>query len=215
MIGLLIADDDALARVGVRAALDVEDGMRVLGEASDGAQAVQLARDLRPDVVLMDVRMPRVDGVEATRQLRRLDDPPRVLVLTAFNVTEAVVAAIEAGADGFLLKDATRSQLATAVRSVAAGDPVLDPRSVKVLFDQLEGPRREREQAEGRLAGLSAREREVLEQLAQGRTNAEIAQGLFLSEATVKSVVSHLLVELDVDNRTQAAILAHRAGVAA
>jgi DNA-binding NarL/FixJ family response regulator len=213
VIRILVADDDALSRLGVRATLEVESDLSVVAEARDGVEAVEAARAQAVDVALVDVQMPRLDGVEAARQLRRLPEPPAVLMLTAFNVTANVVAAIEAGASGFLLKDATRNQIVAAVRSVAAGDPVLDPRSVQALFDQLEGPRREREEAAARLAGLTDRERGVLVQVADGRTNAEIAAAVFLSEATVKAVVSQVLDRLGVENRTQAAILAHRAGL--
>jgi DNA-binding NarL/FixJ family response regulator len=215
VIRILVADDDALSRLGVRATLDAEPDLGVVAEASDGVEAVEAARAQPVDVALVDVQMPRLDGVEAARQLRRLPAPPAVLMLTAFNVTRNVVAAVEAGASGFLLKDATRNQIVAAVRSVAAGDPVLDPRSVRALFDQLEGPRRERERAAARLAALTDRERDVLVQVADGRTNAEIAGAVFLSEATVKAVVSQVLDRLGVENRTQAAILAHRAGLVA
>ncbi|MGC5165971.1 response regulator [Luteimicrobium sp. DT211] len=213
MTTVVIVDDDALARRGIRAALEPEDDLTVVGEAADGVEAVTVARELDPDVVLMDVQMPRLDGVGATRAILRLDDPPKVLVLTAFNLTENVVAAIDAGASGFVLKDATRTQLVSAVRAVAAGDPVLDPRSIKTLLERVDAARRDEEQAKERLTGLTARERDVLALLADGQTNAKIAEALFVSQPTVKTIVSHILDELGVENRTQAAILAHRAGL--
>jgi DNA-binding NarL/FixJ family response regulator len=213
MTTVLIVDDDSLARLGLRAALEGADDLTVVGEAPDGAEAVRQARDLRPDVVIMDVQMPRLDGVSATREIRRLPDPPTVLVVTAFNLTRSVIDAIDAGAGGFLLKDSSRTQIVAAIHSAVAGEPVLDPRSVRHLLDHLEAERRDREEAQARLTGLSPRETEVLAFLADGRPNAEIARRLFLSEATVKSVVSHILDRIGVENRTQAAILAHRAGL--
>jgi len=215
MTTLLLVDDDSLARLGMRAALEPEDDLVVVGEAADGVGAVQAARELHPDIVVMDIQMPRLDGVAATREIRALDQPPSVLVITAFNVTHNVVAAIDAGASGFLLKDSTRSQLVSAVRATAAGDPVLAPRSVRLLFDELEIARRDRAGALKRLAGLTPREQDVMSLLGEGMTNAEIARRLFVSEATIKTTVSHLLERIGVENRTQAAILAHRAGLTA
>jgi DNA-binding NarL/FixJ family response regulator len=214
MTTVLLVDDDSLARLGMRAAIESDDDITVVGEAADGVEAVQAARELRPDIVLMDVQMPRMDGVTATRDIRHLDDPPYVLVITAFNLTQNVVAAIDAGASGFVLKDSTRTQLVSAVRAVAAGDPVLDPRSVRTLLDQLEVARRDKEGALAQLADLTPRERDVLVLLADGATNTAIARQLFVSEATVKTTVSHILDHVGVENRTQAAILAHRAGLA-
>jgi len=210
---ILLVDDDSLARLGMRAALGNEPDIEVVGEAADGVEAVQAVRAQRPDIVIMDIQMPRLDGVAATREIRALPDPPRVLVITAFNVTDNVVAAIDAGASGFLLKDSTRTQLVAAVRAVADGDPVLAPASVKLLFAQVEAARRDRQGALARLAGLTPRELDVLALLSEGKTNAEIARDLFIGDATVKSTVSHLLERIGVENRTQAAILAHRAGL--
>jgi DNA-binding NarL/FixJ family response regulator len=213
MTTVLLVDDDTLARVGMRAALESDDSISVVGEAADGVQAVQAVHELRPDLVLMDIQMPRMDGVDATREIRRLDSPPHVLVITAFNVTQNVVAAIDAGASGFILKDSTRTQILAAVHAVADGDPVLDPRSVHLLFDQLEAARRDKEGAQARLRDLTPREHDVLALLGDGHTNADIARRLFVSEATIKTTVSHLLDRIGVENRTQAAILAHRAGL--
>jgi DNA-binding NarL/FixJ family response regulator len=215
MTTVLLVDDDSLARLGMRAALESDDSISVVGEAADGVAAVQAVHELHPELVLMDIQMPRMDGVGATREIRRLDSPPYVLVITAFNVTHNVVAAIDAGASGFLLKDSTRTQILAAVHAAADGDPVLDPRSVRLLFDQLEAARRDKEGARVRLRGLTPRERDVLALLGEGHTNAEIARRLFVSEATVKTTVSHLLDRIGVENRTQAAILAHRAGLVA
>jgi len=210
---VLLVDDDSLARLGMRAALESDPDIQVVGEAADGLEAVATARDTHPDVVLMDVQMPHLDGVAATREIRRLPRPPKVVVITAFDVTGTVVDAIDAGASGFLLKDSTRARLVAAVHAAGAGDPVLDPRSVRHLLEHVESARRARDAARSRLDGLTERETDVLVLLADGRSNAEIAHRLFLSEATVKSVVSHILDQVGVENRTQAAILAHRAGM--
>jgi DNA-binding NarL/FixJ family response regulator len=213
VITVLLVDDDALARLGMRAALESADDIEVVGEAADGVEAVTAARQSHPDVVVMDVQMPHLDGVAATREIRSLAHPPQVLVVTAFDLTAHVVDAIDAGAGGFLLKDSTRAQLVGAVHAVVAGEPVLDPRSVKHMLQHIETARHAREAALTRLDGLTEREHDVLALLADGRSNADIARSLFLSEATVKSLVSHILDRLHVENRTQAAILASRAGL--
>jgi DNA-binding NarL/FixJ family response regulator len=205
-VRVLIADDQALVRAGFRMILDAEDDLDVVGEASDGLQAVEQAKRLAPDVVLMDIRMPELDGIEATRRMPR----QRVLILTTFGLDEYIIDALRAGASGFLLKDAPTADVVAAVRAVAAGDAVLSPAITRQLLDQV-GRRlpaavsREPEE----LKQLTDREREVLRMLAAGLTNAEIAGALVLSEATVKSHVSNLLGKLGLRDRVQAVIYAY------
>ncbi|MGK5171391.1 response regulator transcription factor [Geodermatophilus sp. CPCC 205761] len=214
-IRVLLIDDEELVRFGLRTVLEASGGFEVVGEAGDGAAGVRAARELRPDVVLTDIRMPGVDGLEATRQILALPDPPQVAVLTTFHLDEYVYAALAAGAAGFLLKDTPPRQIAAAVRAVADGTATLSPAVTAALIDayvdRRAGPRRA--EARQRLAGLSERELEVLTLLGSGEPNAEIAGRLFVSEATVKTYVSRLLTKLDLANRTQAAILAHEAGL--
>ncbi|MGK5112537.1 response regulator [Geodermatophilus sp. CPCC 205506] len=214
-IRVLLIDDEQLVRFGLRTVLEASGGFEVVGEAGDGAAGVRAARELRPDVVLTDIRMPGVDGLEATRQILALPDPPQVAVLTTFHLDEYVYAALAAGAAGFLLKDTPPRQIAAAVRAVADGTATLSPAVTAALIDayvdRRAGPRRA--EARQRLAGLSERELEVLTLLGSGEPNAEIAGRLFVSEATVKTYVSRLLTKLDLANRTQAAILAHEAGL--
>jgi DNA-binding NarL/FixJ family response regulator len=167
-----------------------------------------------PDVVLMDIRMPRFDGILATRRLRRRPHPPEVIVLTTFDTDENVLRALRAGASGFLLKDTPPEQIVDAVRRVAAGDPILSPRIMRRLMDRAATEAGVHERAEATLATLSARERDVVLAVAQGRSNAEIAAGLHMSVATVKAHISHILTKLDLDNRTQIALLAHDADLA-
>jgi DNA-binding NarL/FixJ family response regulator len=214
-IRVLLIDDEELVRFGLRTVLEASGGFEVVGEAGDGAAGVRAARELRPDVVLTDIRMPGVDGLEATRQILALPHPPQVAVLTTFHLDEYVYAALAAGAAGFLLKDTPPRQIAAAVRSVADGTATLSPAVTAALIDayvdRRAGPRRA--EARQRLGGLSERELEVLTLLGSGEPNAEIAGRLFVSEATVKTYVSRLLTKLDLANRTQAAILAHEAGL--
>jgi len=217
VIRVLVIDDEALVRAGLRMILDAADDLTVVGEADDGADAVEAIRRTRPDVVLMDIRMPRVDGLAATVAIRRLDQPPRVLVLTTFDVDDHVFRALQAGADGFLLKDTPPRDLQQAVRVVAAGDSMLSPSVTRTLIAHVAGatgagpPRRPA--VDDALASISPREREVLVELAHGRSNAEIGAALFMSEATVKSHVTHLFTKLARTNRVQLAILAHDAGL--
>jgi DNA-binding NarL/FixJ family response regulator len=187
----------------------------VVGEADDGATAVTAARALRPDVVLIDIRMPRVDSLAATKQILAQPDPPRVAVLTTFHLDEYVFAALEAGASGFLLKDTPPREIAAAVRAVADGSQLLSPTVTKRLISEYVGRRGtpRRAEARRRIAALSERERQVLVLVGRGLSNAEAAQALFMSEATVKTYVSRMLAKLGMDNRTQAAILAHEAGL--
>jgi DNA-binding NarL/FixJ family response regulator len=212
-IRVVLADDQALVRSGFRLILETREDLEVVGEAEDGREAVELARRLRPDVILMDVRMPQVDGVEATRRLTALGSPARVLILTTFDLDEYVYEAIRAGASGFLLKDVQPAQLVEAVRVVAAGEALLAPSITRRLLDhfagQLPGSKPPPE-----LARLTERELEILTLMADGLSNAELAEQLFLSETTVKTHVSSVLRKLELRDRVQAVVLAYRAGVA-
>jgi DNA-binding NarL/FixJ family response regulator len=211
---ILIADDQALVRSGLRTILEDEDDLTVVGEAEDGAHAVELARRRDPDVVLMDVRMPRMDGLEATRQLAGpgVADPVDVLVLTTFDLDEYVFGALRAGAAGFLLKDAPPQQLIDAIRSVGAGLGLIAPEVTRRLIARFAEVSPAVERA-AELDELSPREREVLLQIARGRSNAEIAAALVVEESTVKSHVSRLLAKLGCSSRVQAVILAYEAGL--
>jgi DNA-binding NarL/FixJ family response regulator len=212
----MVVDDEALVRAGLRAILRTADGIEVTAEAAGGAQALELARRHALDVVLMDVRMPGVDGLTATRRLTSLPSPPSVLVLTTFDLDEYVFGALELGASGFLLKDTPPQDLIQAVRSVAAGDAVLSPPVTRRVIAHFVGRSTGRaERARGALQALTGREHEVVGLVAEGLANAEIGQRLAMSEATVKAHVSHILVKLDVSNRVQAAILVHEAGLLA
>ncbi len=215
MISVLLVDDEELVRFGLRTVLEAAGDFTVVGEAGNGADGVAAAKDLRPDVVLMDIRMPVMDGLTATEQILALPDPPQVAVLTTFHVDEYVYAALAAGAAGFLLKDTPPRQIAAAVRAVADGTASLSPAVTTTLIESYVErkavPRRV--EALRKVEGLSDREREVLVLLGSGESNAELARRLFVSEATVKTYVSRLLTKLDLTNRTQAAILAHEAGL--
>jgi DNA-binding NarL/FixJ family response regulator len=214
-IRVLLVDDEELVRFGLRTVLEAAGGFEVVGEAGDGAAGVRAAERLRPDVVLVDIRMPVMDGLAATERILALPDPPQVAVLTTFHVDEYVHAALAAGAAGFLLKDTPPREIAAAVRAVADGTATLSPAVTATLIrsyvDRRAAPRRAA--ALERVGQLSEREREVLRLLGTGEPNAELARRLFVSEATVKTYVSRLLAKLDLANRTQAAILAHEAGL--
>ncbi len=212
-VRLLIADDHHLVRSGLRGMLDVHDDLEVVGEAADGLAALEAAEELRPDLVVMDIRMPRLDGIEATRRLRARPEAPQVLVLTTFDLDEYVFEALRAGAGGFMLKDAPPSQLAEAVRTVATGDTLLAPAVTRRLVERFvrrPGPTPSQEQA---LERLTEREREVLLLVARGLSNAELAAHLFLSEATVKTHVTRLLTKLGLRDRVQAVVFAYETGL--
>ncbi|MEV0361725.1 response regulator [Nocardia fusca] len=212
-ITVLVVDDQELMRVGLKMVLGAHPDIEVVGEADNGATAVARAAELTPDVVLMDVRMPVVDGVTATGRILEADHGARVLVMTTFDLDEHALGALRAGASGFLLKDTPPEDLISAIRSVAAGDAVVSPKVTKRLLDRLiaEEPTPSRDPEI--LQVLTAREREVLEQIAAGRSNAEIAGQLFLSEATVKTHVGRVLTKLGLRDRVQAVVLAYETGV--
>jgi DNA-binding NarL/FixJ family response regulator len=212
-IRVLVADDHHLARSGLRAMLDVHDDLDVVGEAEDGLAAIAAVDDLSPDVVVMDIRMPRLDGIEATRRLRARPDAPQVLVLTTFDLDDYVYEALRAGAGGFLLKDAPPSQLAEAVRTVAAGDSLLAPAVTRRLVERFVRTPGPTAQQRLDLDRLTDREREVLLLVARGLSNAEIAAELFLSEATVKTHVTRMLTKLGLRDRVQAVVLAYETGL--
>ncbi|PZF91508.1 response regulator [Micromonospora deserti] len=217
-VRVLIVDDDPLVRAGLSMILGGVPDLRVVGEAADGSEVPAAVAACAPDVVLMDIRMPRLDGLAATEALRAAPDPPEVLVLTTFDADEQVLRALRAGAGGFLLKDTPPAEIVRAVRRVAAGEATLSPAVTRKLIDHVAaggpaGPEPRRERAVRLLAGLSERERDVAVALGQGRTNAEIAAELFMSVATVKAYVSRLLVKLDLNNRVQVALLVHDAGM--
>jgi DNA-binding NarL/FixJ family response regulator len=205
-IRVLVADDHQVVRQGLRSFLEVQADIEVVGEAADGGECVELAEQLRPDVVLLDLKMPGVDGVEALRMLRDRDNPARVLVVTSFTELSSVVPAVRAGAAGYVFKDVDPPALANAIRSVHAGHILLQPEVAAALLsaDRPDG---------GRAAALTEREREVLAEIARGRSNREIARALVLSEKTVKTHVSSILVKLGVADRTQAALWAVRQGL--
>ena len=213
MIRVLVADDQALVRAGFRAILEEQDDLEVVGEAEDGGQAVAISRDLRPDVLLMDVRMPGVDGIEATQRLFHDGDAPRVLILTTFDLDEYVYEALKAGASGFLLKDAPRDQLVAAVRTVAAGEALLAPALVRRLIEDFVRRPAPGADRPTELNDLTERELEVLTLVARGLANAEIAKRLFVSEATVRTHVTHILAKLGLRDRVQAVVLAYESGL--
>ncbi len=214
-IRVLLVDDQQLVRRGFRMVLDAEDGLAVVGEAGDGREAVEAVRALRPDVVLMDVRMPGMDGIRATELITAMQPGCRVIVLTTFDLDEYAFGGLQAGASGFLLKDARPSELVDAIRAVHRGDAVVAPR-VTARLVQLAAPAlaRSRPRDESRLDVLSEREREVFLLMAEGASNAEIAERLFVSESTVKTHVGKVLRGLGLRDRVQAVIFAYEIGVA-
>jgi DNA-binding NarL/FixJ family response regulator len=211
-IPVLIADDQALVRSGFRLILETRDDIEVVGEAEDGREAVALARSLSPAVILMDVRMPELDGIQATREIVASGSEARVLVLTTFDLDEYVYSAIQAGASGFLLKDVRPRDLIDAIRLVAEGNALLGPTVTRRLLDRFATSARE-EDARRQIGNLTEREREILRLLATGLSNAEVARELFLGETTVKTHVSSVLRKLGVRDRVQAVIAAYDAGL--
>jgi DNA-binding NarL/FixJ family response regulator len=212
-VRLLLVDDEELVRAGLELIVSAEPDLEVVGQAGDGAAAVALAADLRPDVVLMDVRMPGMDGLEAARRILSTDDAPRVLVLTTFDLDEYVFEAFRAGVSGFLLKDAPRARILDGIRSVASGEALVAPSVTRRLIERFTAaPRRAVPRPPG-LDELTAREAEVLTLMAQGLSNTEIARRLFLSESTVKTHVGRVLAKLGLSDRVQAVVLAYEAGV--
>jgi len=216
VIRVLIVDDDALVRAGLSMMLAGSDDVRVVAEASDGAQVPAAVDAYAPDVVLMDIRMPGVDGLAATEQLRQRESAPQIIVLTTFDADDHVLRALRAGAAGFLLKDTPPPEILRAIRLVAAGEAMLSPAVTRRLIEHVadDGLAGRRARARDLLDRLTEREREVAVAIGQGKSNAEIAAELFMSVATVKAHVSRLLQKLDLDNRVQIALLAHDAGVA-
>jgi DNA-binding NarL/FixJ family response regulator len=211
-IRVLIVDDQPMLRVGFRMVLDAQPDLHVVGEAGDGEQAIAAVREQHPDVVLMDVRMPRLDGVTATARILQEPDPPRILILTTFDLDEYAFSGLRAGASGFLLKDAEPEQLLHAIRVVAAGNAIVAPTVTRRLLDRFA------HQLPGALTGdraddLTDREHEVLLQIAAGWSNAEIAAHLYLSEATVKTHVAHILAKLGLRDRVQVAVYAYETGL--
>ena len=211
----LIADDQEMVRVGFSAWLAAQPGLAVIGQAADGAEAVSKSRQLSPDVVLMDVRMPVMDGLQATRQILNSASParPRVLMLTTFDLDEYVYEALRAGASGFLLKDAPVDELVHAVRVVAAGDALLAPSVTRRLIADFARQRPATWQPPSTLDALTAREQEVLRLIARGLSNAEISDTLVISEQTTKSHVSHILAKLNLRDRAQAVVVAYETGL--
>jgi DNA-binding NarL/FixJ family response regulator len=207
---VLLADDQRLVRAGMRLILGPEKDIEVVGEAADGLEAVQLAQSLAPDVVIMDVRMPRMDGIEATRRVVALSEPPAVLVVTTFDLDEYVYAALKAGASGFLLKDASEEQMVQAIRTVRSGVSLLSPEVTRRLVEARVLPM---PQHSVRLDRLTPREAEVLRLMGRGLSNREIADHFVLTEATVKTHVGRVLAKLDLSSRAQAVVLAYEAGV--
>jgi DNA-binding NarL/FixJ family response regulator len=219
-VRVLLVDDQALVRTGFRMILESDPLIEVVGEAADGDAAIVLTRQLRPDVVLMDIRMPGVDGLEATRRLLGADpigadgDAPRIVILTTFDLDEYVYAAVQAGASGFLLKDVSADQLIAAVRTVQLGDALLAPTITRRLVERFTRPSAGVAGDAAALGRLTSREHEVLGHVARGMSNAEIAEALVVSEATVKSHVARLLGKLELRNRVQAVVLAYETGIA-
>lgn len=213
-IGIILVDDQALVRAGFRMVLDAQPDMTVVGEAGDGLAAVELAARISADVMVMDARMPHLDGVEATRRIRQAGELPRVLMLTTFDLDEYAFAALKAGASGFLLKDVPPEELLFAIRAVHSGDSVVAPSTTRRLIDQFAEMLPAGEQAApAALGDLTDREREVLVLIAHGMTNGEIASRLYVSEATVKTHVGRILAKLSLRDRVQAVIYAYEHGL--
>ncbi|MEQ1788064.1 MAG: response regulator transcription factor, partial [Acidimicrobiales bacterium] len=212
-IRAMVVDDQALVRAGFRMILDAEPDIDVVGEANDGLDAVELAERATPDVILMDIRMPRLDGVEATARITSWADPPRVLILTTFDLDEYVFAALRAGASGFLLKDTPAEDLVEAVRLVAGGDALLAPSITRRVIEEFAALAPAEPAARADLAALTDREHEVLVHMARGLSNSEIAAALYLGETTVKTHVGRVLMKLQLRDRVQAVVLAYETGL--
>jgi DNA-binding NarL/FixJ family response regulator len=216
-IRVLLVDDQALMRAGYRMILEETEDIEVVGEAQDGTEAVRLAAELSPDVILMDVRMPSLDGIDATKRIIARDESARILVLTTFDVDEYAFSALRAGASGFLLKDVPVDELARGIRAVASGDAVASPRITRRLLDvyttQLPGLPEDGSASSPALEELTPREREVLLEIATGLSNTEIAEKLVVSEATVKTHVGSILAKLNLRSRVQAVVFAYEVGV--
>ncbi|WP_083884055.1 response regulator transcription factor [Nocardia higoensis] len=214
-IKVLLADDEHLVRSGFKVLLDLEDDITVVGEAVDGAEAVDQARAVRPDVVLMDIRMPRLDGIEATARIAETVglEQVKVLILTTYDTDENVFDALQAGASGFLLKDAGPAELLHAIRVIAAGEALLAPRVTRRLIGRITAQREVAESGQERLAVLTDREREVLALVGQGMNNAEIGAALFLSPATARTHVSRAMIKLGARDRAQLVVIAYRTGL--
>ncbi|HVM66361.1 MAG TPA: response regulator transcription factor [Acidimicrobiales bacterium] len=214
MIRLLLVDDEAMVRTGLRLILETEEDLRVVGEASNGVEAIEQATQLRPDVILMDVRMPRMDGVEACRRLVEASDA-KVVILTTFDLDEHLFAAVRAGASGFLLKASPPDELVAAIRAAQAGNALVEPRMTRRLLDEF--ARRPAMAPLGEVPGLlrelTDRELDVLREMARGSSNAEIGQHLYIGEATVKTHVTHILTKLGLRDRIQAVVLAYECGL--
>ena len=213
MIRVFIADDQALVRGGFRMILDAQPDMEVVGEAQDGKEALRMVAELRPDVILMDIRMPEMDGLETTRRIVIDENAPRVLMLTTFDMNEYVYEAMKSGASGFLLKDVKPEQLADAVRTVAAGDALLAPAITRRLIEEFVRRPPPGTNAPPELETLTERELEVLKLIAKGLSNEEIAKQLFVSMATVKTHITHILMKLQLRDRVQAVVLAYESGL--
>jgi DNA-binding NarL/FixJ family response regulator len=214
VIRILLVDDQALVRAGFRMILDAEKEMEVVGEAGDGRDAIDQVRTLKPDIVLMDIRMPELDGLEATRRILDAgDDAPKILMLTTFDLDEYVYEALRAGASGFLLKDTPPEQLVSAIEVISAGEALLSPTITRRVISEFVKGTGPKPQAQfPRLDDLTAREREVLMLIARGLSNAEIAKTLFVSETTVKTHVARILMKLNLRDRVQAVVLAYESG---
>jgi DNA-binding NarL/FixJ family response regulator len=213
VIRVLIADDEAIVRDGLRAIVELEPDFEVVAEAADGAEAIELAGRHSPDVALVDIRMPNVDGLEATRRLARLPSPPRVLVLTTFDHNEYVYEAMKSGASGFLLKDVRRGQLTDAIRKVVDGDVLVAPAITRRLIEEFCRRPSSDDARRKELADLTGREVEVLTLIGRGLSNREIAQTLVVAETTVKTHVAHVLAKLDLRDRAQAVVVAYETGL--
>jgi DNA-binding NarL/FixJ family response regulator len=212
-ISVLVADDETIVRDGLRTIIELEDDLEVIAEAADGAEAVELARNLGPDVALVDIRMPSMDGLEATRRLLALPAPPRVLVLTTFDRNEYVYAAMKAGASGFLLKDVRRGQLTDAIRNAVTGETLVSPAITKRLIEEFCRKPSAAQARRTRLVDLTPRELEVLTLLGRGLSNREIATTFVVAETTVKTHVAHVLTKLELRDRAQAVVIAYETGL--